>query len=145
MSGTGPLWKEQRRSCTLSGVQIVEKLAHFASEHIPERYGKSLKLALKLTLSQYRSVYAKATGGFGEFELLDDVSDLTDAKFLPGIGRKTRLLTRISTVGGERSSSETLRNVRVWATNFTLKIVPEILYSTIFLSSFFAVRSSSRL
>ena len=47
-------------------------------------------MALKLTLSQYRGFYAKATGGFEEFELLDDVADLTVAKFLPGIGKKPR-------------------------------------------------------
>ncbi|KAK6206646.1 catalase A [Pestalotiopsis sp. IQ-011] len=62
-------------------VQLVEVLAHFARERIPER-----------------SVHAKAAGAFGEFEVLDDVTDLTDAKFLYGVGKKTRLLMRISTL-----------------------------------------------
>ena len=52
----------------------------------------------------------------GEFELLEDVSDLTDAKWLSGVGKKTRLLMRISTVGGEKGCSDTVRDVRGWAT-----------------------------
>lgn len=64
----------------------------------------------------YRSVHAKAAGAFGEFEVLDDVTDITDAKFLTGIGKKTPLLTRMSTVGGEKGSSDTVRDVRGWAT-----------------------------
>ncbi|OAL46351.1 catalase-domain-containing protein [Pyrenochaeta sp. DS3sAY3a] len=86
---------------TLSDVQLVEILAHFARERIPER-----------------SVHAKAAGAFGEFEVLEDISDLTDADFLTGVGKKTKLLTRISTVGGEKGSSDTVRDVRGWSTKF---------------------------
>jgi catalase len=85
----------------LSDVQTVEVLAHFARERIPER-----------------SVHAKAAGAFGEFQVTDDVSDLTDAKFLSQVGKKTKLLTRMSTVGGEKGSSDTVRDVRGWATKF---------------------------
>ncbi|OAA71507.1 catalase [Cordyceps fumosorosea ARSEF 2679] len=85
----------------LSDTQTIEVLAHFARERIPER-----------------SVHAKAAGAFGEFEVLDDVSDITDAKFLTGIGNKTPILTRMSTVGGEKGSSDTVRDVRGWATKF---------------------------
>ncbi|KAI5460161.1 catalase [Mariannaea sp. PMI_226] len=85
----------------LSDVQTVEVLAHFARERIPER-----------------SVHAKAAGALGEFEVLEDISDLTDANFLTGVGKKTKLLTRISTVGGEKGSSDTVRDVRGWATKF---------------------------
>ncbi|KAL7811182.1 catalase domain-containing protein [Trichoderma aethiopicum] len=85
----------------LSDTQTIEVLAHFARERIPER-----------------SVHAKAAGAFGEFEVLEDISDLTDADFLTGIGKKTKLLCRISTVGGEKGSSDTVRDVRGWATKF---------------------------
>ncbi|KAL2207339.1 heme-dependent catalase [Sarocladium strictum] len=85
----------------LSDTQTVEILAHFARERIPER-----------------SVHAKAAGVFGEFELLEDVSDLTDAALLTGVGKKTPILTRISTVGGEKGSADTVRDVRGWATKF---------------------------
>ncbi|KAF3011321.1 hypothetical protein E8E14_004035 [Neopestalotiopsis sp. 37M] len=68
------------------------------------------------SVRQVRSVHAKAAGAFGEFEVLDDVSDLTDAKFLNSVGKKTRLLMRISTVGGEKGSADTVRDVRGWST-----------------------------
>jgi catalase len=64
------------------------------------------------------SVHAKAAGAFGEFEVLSDISDLTDAKFLTGIGKKTPILSRISTVGGEKGSADTVRDVHGWATKF---------------------------
>lgn len=66
----------------------------------------------------YRSVHAKAAGAWGEFEVTHDVSDLTDAKFLKDIGKKTKVLQRISTVAGEKGSSDTVRDVRGWAMRF---------------------------
>lgn len=63
-------------------------------------------------------VHAKAAGAFGHFEVLDDVSDLTDAHFLTGVGKKTPVMTRISTVGGEKGSSDTVRDVRGWSIKF---------------------------
>lgn len=65
-----------------------------------------------------RSVHAKAAGAWGTFEVLDDVSDLTDAKFLSEVGKKTKVLTRISTVAGEKGSSDTVRDVRGWSLKF---------------------------
>jgi catalase len=62
-----------------------------------------------------RSVHAKAAGAWGEFEVTHDASDLTDAKFLTGIGKKTKVLCRISTVAGEKGASDTVRDVRGWA------------------------------
>jgi catalase len=69
-------------------------------------------------LTFHRSVHAKAAGAWGEFEVTHDNSDLTDAKFLNGIGKKTKVLQRISTVAGEKGSSDTVRDVRGWATRF---------------------------
>ena len=46
----------------LNDVQLVEVLAHFARERIPER-----------------TVHAEAAGAFGDFEVLEDILDLTDA------------------------------------------------------------------
>lgn len=59
-------------------------------------------------------VHAKAAGAWGEFEVTHDVSDLTDANFLSHVGKKTKVLTRISTVAGEKGSSDTVRDVRGW-------------------------------
>ncbi|OTA64757.1 catalase-domain-containing protein [Hypoxylon sp. EC38] len=85
----------------LTSTQLIENLAHFARERIPER-----------------SVHAKAAGARGYFEVTDDISDLTDADFLTGIGKKTEALVRISTVGPERGSSDTVRDFRGFAMKF---------------------------
>ena len=76
----------------LQDTQLIETLAHFSRERIPERV-----------------VHAKAAGARGYFEVTHDISDITDADFLTGIGKKTELLTRISTVGPERGSADTIR------------------------------------
>jgi catalase len=65
-----------------------------------------------------RSVHAKAAGARGTFEVLEDISDLTDAKFLSQVGKKTPLLSRISTVGGEKGSSDTVRDIRGFSVKF---------------------------
>ncbi|EWC44844.1 hypothetical protein DRE_00903 [Drechslerella stenobrocha 248] len=81
----------------LQDTQLIETLAHFSRERIPERV-----------------VHAQAVGAWGEFEVTHDISDYTDAKFLNGIGKKSKVLLRISTVGSERGGSDTVRDVRGW-------------------------------
>ncbi|KAF1983343.1 catalase-domain-containing protein [Aulographum hederae CBS 113979] len=83
---------------TLNNTALIETLAHFSRERIPERV-----------------VHARAAGAFGEFEVTHDVSDLTDAAFLTGVGKKSRTLLRVSTVGGESGSADCVRDVRGWA------------------------------
>jgi catalase len=85
----------------LQDTQLLETLAHFSRERIPERV-----------------VHAKAAGARGYFEVTHDISDITDADFLTGIGKKTELLTRISTVGPERGSADTIRDFHGWAIKF---------------------------
>lgn len=86
----------------LTSTQLIENLAHFSRERIPER-----------------SVHAKASGARGYYEVTDDISDLTDAEFLTGeIGKRTEVLSRISTVGPERGSADTLRDFRGFAIKF---------------------------
>ncbi|RAL68175.1 hypothetical protein DID88_008883 [Monilinia fructigena] len=58
----------------LQDTQLIETLAHFARERIPERV-----------------VHAQAAGAFGEFEVTHDISDLTSAAFLNIIGKKNSL------------------------------------------------------
>ncbi|KAH7015813.1 catalase-like domain-containing protein [Ilyonectria destructans] len=82
----------------LQDTQLIETLAHFNRERIPERV-----------------VHAHAVGAWGEFELTHDISHLTDAQFLNGIGTKSKALIRVSTVGPGRGSADTLRDVRGWA------------------------------
>jgi catalase len=82
----------------LQDTQLIETLAHFNRERIPERV-----------------VHARAVGAWGEFEVTHDISHLTDAKFLNGIGTKSKALIRVSTVGPGAGSADTLRDVRGWA------------------------------
>jgi catalase len=87
----------------LRDTQLIEILAHFSRERIPERV-----------------VHASAVGAWGVFEVTHDISHLTSAKFLQ-VGQKSKTLARISTVRPGAGSSETVRDVRGWA----LKIFTE--------------------
>jgi catalase len=79
---------------------LVEKLAQFNRERIPERI-----------------VHAKGGGAFGEFVVTDDVSAYTKAAvFQPGT--KTETLARFSTVAGEQGSPDTWRDVRGFSVRF---------------------------
>jgi catalase len=88
----------------LQDTQLIETLTHFNRERIPERV-----------------VHASAVGAWGEFEVTHDNSDITSADWLNGVGKKTKVLARISTVGAERGGAETVRDVR----GFSLKIFSE--------------------
>lgn len=85
----------------LQDVNLIEKLAHFDRERIPERV-----------------VHAKGAGAYGYFEVTHDLSQYTRAKFLSEIGKKTELFIRFSTVGGERGSADTARDPRGFAIKF---------------------------
>ncbi len=79
---------------------LVEKLAHFDRERIPERV-----------------VHAKGGGAFGTFVVTDDVSRYTRAAvFQPGTS--TDMLARFSSVAGEQGSPDTWRDVRGFALKF---------------------------
>ena len=85
----------------MTSTQLIENLAHFSRERIPER-----------------SVHAKATGARGYFEVTDNVSDITDADFLTVIGKRTDVLARIATTGPEKGSADTVRDFRGFAMKF---------------------------
>ncbi|MGG7465987.1 MULTISPECIES: catalase [unclassified Plantibacter] len=79
---------------------LVEKLAQFNRERIPERI-----------------VHAKGGGAFGEFVVTGDVSAYTRAAvFQPGA--KTETLQRFSSVAGEQGSPDTWRDVRGFSVKF---------------------------
>lgn len=63
-------------------------------------------------------VHAKASGAWGEFEVTNDISKYTCAKFLNGVGKKTPVLWRLSTTAGERGAADTVRDVRGFAVKF---------------------------
>lgn len=79
---------------------LVEKLAQFNRERVPERV-----------------VHAKGGGAFGSFTVTGDVSAFTRAKvFQPGTTTET--LARFSSVAGELGSPDTWRDVRGFAVKF---------------------------
>ena len=65
-----------------------------------------------------RVVHAKAAGAWGEFECTHDVTDWCSAAFLSTVGKKTEVLARLSTVAGEKGSSDTARDIRGFALKF---------------------------
>lgn len=85
----------------LQDVHLIEKLAHFDRERIPERV-----------------VHAKGAGAHGYFEVTHDVTKYTRAKFLSSIGKKTDVFVRFSTVGGEKGSADSERDPRGFAVKF---------------------------
>ena len=82
-------------------VHLIEKLAHFDRERIPERV-----------------VHAKGAGAHGYFEVTADVTKYTRAKFLSKVGKRTDVFVRFSTVGGEKGSADAERDPRGFAVKF---------------------------
>lgn len=85
----------------LQDYNLIESLSHFNRERIPER-----------------NPHAHGSGAFGYFEVTDDITDICGSKMFDTIGKKTRTLTRFSTVGGEKGSADTVRDPRGFATKF---------------------------
>lgn len=85
----------------MNDTHLMEKLAHFDRERIPERV-----------------VHAKGAGAYGYFEVTADVSMYTRAAFLSGIGKRTEVVARFSTVGGEKGSADSERDPRGFALKF---------------------------
>ena len=80
---------------------LLEKLAHFNRERIPERV-----------------VHAKAAGAHGTFTVTNDITKYTKAKIFSKVGKKTPMFGRFSTVAGEKGSADTVRDVRGFALKF---------------------------
>ncbi|MGG0390674.1 catalase KatA [Priestia megaterium] len=85
----------------IQDVHLLEKLAHFNRERVPERV-----------------VHAKGAGAHGYFEVTNDVSSYTKAAFLSEVGKRTPLFVRFSTVAGENGSADTVRDPRGFAVKF---------------------------
>src|SRR5690625_3149963 len=82
----------------LQDVWILEKLAHFDREVIPER-----------------RMHAKGSGAFGKFTVTNDISQYTKAAVFNGVGKETDLFMRCSTVAGERGAADAERDIRGFA------------------------------
>src|ERR1700737_2631863 len=85
----------------LEDIHLVEKLAAFDRERIPERV-----------------VHARGAGAYGEFVAEAEFSQYTIASLFSQKGKTTPVFVRFSTVMGGSASPETIRDPRGFATKF---------------------------
>src|ERR1700742_4606934 len=78
-----------RGPALLQDVWLMEKLAHFDVEVIPER-----------------RMQGKGWGAYGTFTVTHDITRFTRAKLFSDIGKKTDLFMRFSSVAGERGAAD---------------------------------------
>jgi catalase len=80
---------------------LVEKLAHFNRERIPERV-----------------VHARGSAAYGHFVVTNEMSNYTRAHVFGEVGRSTETFLRCSTVAGSRGAPEAARDPRGFALKF---------------------------
>jgi catalase len=90
-----------RGPALLQDVWLLEKLAHFDREVIPER-----------------RMHAKGSGAYGTFTVTHDVTRYTKARLFSEVGKQTPIFTRFSTVAGERGAADAERDIRGFALKF---------------------------
>src|SRR5258708_12917061 len=76
----------RRGPALLQDIWLIEKLAHFHREVIPER-----------------RMHAKGSGAHGTFTVTHDITPYTKAKIFSKIGNQTPMFARFSTVAGDRA------------------------------------------
>jgi catalase len=81
--------------------RLMEKMAHFNRERVPERV-----------------VHAKGAGAHGTFTVTGDISRYTRARLFSKVGNRCDMFGRFSTVAGETGSADTARDPRGFALKF---------------------------
>jgi len=84
--------------------RLMEKMAHFNRERVPERV-----------------VHAKGAGAHGRLTITQDLARFTRAKLFAKAGNTCEMFARFSTVAGESGSADTARDPR----GFSLKFYTE--------------------
>src|SRR6478735_7008042 len=74
----------------LQDAYLIEKLAHFVRERVPDRV-----------------YHVKGGGAFGSFEVTADVTQWTKAAFLNTVGKRTPLFLRFSIVAADEGAPDT--------------------------------------
>ncbi|MGJ7511444.1 catalase [Variovorax sp. GT1P44] len=87
-----------RGPALLQDIWLLEKLAHFDREVIPER-----------------RMHAKGSGAHGHFTVTQDVTRYTKAKIFSDVGKRTEAFVRLSVVAGERGAADADRDIRGFA------------------------------
>ncbi|HEY2528938.1 MAG TPA: catalase, partial [Xanthobacteraceae bacterium] len=90
-----------RGPALLQDIWLIEKLAHFDREVIPER-----------------RMHAKGWGAYGTFTVTHDITRYTKASIFSKIGKQTPMFVRFSTVAGERGAADAERDIRGTALKF---------------------------
>lgn len=85
----------------MADYQLMEKMAHFNRERVPERV-----------------VHAKGAGAYGTFTVTQDISAYTCAQLFSKVGNSCETFARFSTVAGELGSADTARDPRGFAVKF---------------------------
>src|SRR5260370_16898821 len=90
---------------------LIEKLARFNRERIPERV-----------------VHAVGTGAYGHLEVTSpDVPKWTKMRIFSTVGKRTPAFVRFSTVAGSRGAADTARDPRGFAGKFyTYNVTPHL-------------------
>lgn len=91
----------ERGPILISDHLLLERMAHFNRERIPERV-----------------VHAKGAGAYGVLTITQDISQYTCAKLFSKIGNTCGMFLRFSTVAGEQGSADTARDPRGFACKF---------------------------
>src|SRR5438270_12742934 len=82
-----------RGPALLQDIWLIEKMAHFDREVIPER-----------------RMHAKGCGAYGTFTVTGDITRYTRAKIFSKVGKQTTVFLRFSTVAGERGVADAERD-----------------------------------
>lgn len=90
-----------RGPVVMQDVWLMEKMAHFDREVIPER-----------------RMHAKGWGAYGKFTVTHDITQYTKASIFAEVGKETELFLRFSTVAGERGAADAERDIRGVACKF---------------------------
>ena len=98
---TNILTAGRRGPALLQDIWLIEKLAHFDREVIPER-----------------RMHAKGWGAHGTFTTTHDITKYTKAAIFSKIGKQTPMFARFSTVAGERGAADAERDIRGFALKF---------------------------
>ena len=85
----------------LQDQHLLEKLARFNRERIPERI-----------------VHARGSGAYGTFVVTADLTAFTRARFVSEVGKRTETFARFSTVAGSKGAPEAVRDPRGFAVKF---------------------------
>lgn len=85
----------------LQDFHLLEKLAHFNRERIPERV-----------------VHAKGSAAYGKLIITHDITKYSKAKLFAKVGTEVEAFLRFSTVAGERGAADAERDVRGFALRF---------------------------